>query len=72
MNNFSAPNALQKALRHPGIGGADGAFMDDGRVMLSAAQGWYFDFGDPEDPLLARSVGNGSELRQAMRGLRKL
>jgi len=67
-NGFRAMAALRKAALDPRLSAIEGdGAMDEGRVFLYAADGWRFSDYDT----VGKSVGSASEIRYALRLLKK-
>lgn len=62
-NGFRAMATLRKAAADPRVAEIEGEGMDDGRVFVHLADGYWF---RPPYSQQSRSVGSASELRDAL------
>ena len=69
VNEFPDVKALQRATKHEGILEIDGAGMDEGRVFLTAKDGWAFDRQHGVTEVV--SVGSASDVTEALKHLKR-
>lgn len=67
-NGFRAIKTLEKAALDPRIEEIEGNAMDEGRVFLHCASGYWF---GPMEGTACHSVGSAAEVREAMAKIEK-
>lgn len=65
-NGFRAIKSLKKAADDPRVDQIEGADMDDGRVFIHCAEGYWFEHYET----FSKSVGSAEDVRRAMTMIR--